>query len=580
MLEITKHAVLIGINDVPHLEYLDTPSYYAIQMQNWAKTQGYVTKLFVDEPNDEDTGVCSRIEILTTIRSIIEDGTDQLLIYFSGHGVEYTAGNDIWLLPNYQDDPNDCISIFLNKALAYTSGIPHVIFISDACRVSSNHHALRAASGGGILPNLDNINPDTEVDILYSTWPGQPAVDIRNEDGTYRSIYSDRLLECLKGQVPEVIKRIQNSTPGFPAVISDNLGRYLKKVVPLETAAAGVKRQFPMNDITSRDPLHLSKFGFGIPAMAGGTVVPPRIPVVLHNHTNDHTKTVSYKLEEFVQMKGKNADTEVTNIMRHLSQDYDFFTSPDIFNRNLTGLFVTGIIKPLVLSKRSLNSEHRGKRNFAIPQIINYDERYNALENDNIFIVGNRSTNRFYPVSILEGFLTQVVFEKGKLLTINYFPTGGYRKDEAHALKEDIASRKATIITAAKNGIFLGNEEIAQFLRRYKALDPTLGLFSAYAYFQKGNFEGVRSVYEHMSREPEPVLGDIRILTNLSDPNNPFNNLIDIPIPMLTQGWSYLKLLAENPYNHLSKYLEPGLWTCFNRNGLRYLTENQHYIGI
>lgn len=578
MPEITKHAILIGINEVPHLEYLDTPSYYAIQMQNWAKTQGYVTKLFVDQPNGEDTGICSRIEILKTIRSIIEDGTDQLLIYFSGHGVEYTAGNDIWLLPNYQDDPNDCISIFLNKALAYTSGIPHVVFISDACRVSSNIHALRAASGGGILPNLDDLNPETEVDVLYSTWPGQPAVDIRNEDGTYRSIYSDRLLDCLNGHVPEVINQIQNLTPSFPAVISDDLGRYLKRIVPLETSAAGVKRQFPMNDITSRDPLHLSKFPIENSQIE--IVATETSPSLVPSDTIHRIETVSHRLEELALMRGEDLDTKITRVTHRLRQDHDFFTSPDIFHRNLTGLFVTGIFKPSVYSKASVDFDYQDKRNFSIPQIINYDERYNELENDNIFLVGNPRTNRYYPVSILKGFFTQVVFEKGTLLTINYFPTDGWRKQEAHMFASEIARRKATTITAAKNGIFLGNDEIAGFLRSYKNLDPTLGLFAAYAYFQSGNFGGVRSIYEHMSREPEPVLGDVQILTKLSTATIHINNLVDVPLPVLTQGWSYLKLLPENPYDNLSKYLEPGLWTCFNRNGLRYLIDNINYRQI
>jgi len=587
MSQLTKHAILIGINDVPHLEYLSTPSNYAIQMEKWAKTQDYKTKLFVDEPNGEETGICSRNEILNTICEIIDNGTDQLLIYFSGHGIEHSAGNDVWLLPNYQRDTNDCISISLNKALAYTSGIPHIIFISDSCRVAPSLNSLKAASGSAILPNLDNLNPDTEVDVLYSTWPGELAVDVRNQDGSYRSIYSDNLLKCLKGNVPEVIKQIVNLTPGFPAILPYNLGSFLKKTVPIETAATGGKRQIPMSVVTSHDPLHLAKFG--IDDLVTDSSVEHDVPMIIPSPISYRNKTVSTKLEEFKVIRGPAKGIEVDGVAGYLGQDHDFFTSPNVFNNDLTGLFVTGIQNPIVYAREPLNEWITQKTNFAIPQIIEYNENNYGHDYDTVLLVGNRRINRFYPITILKGFFTQVVFERGKVLTVNYYPTSGYRKEEAHNLSKEITRRKATIITAAKNGIFLGNEEIGDFLRRYKSLDPILGLFSAYAYFQKGNFSGVRSLYRIMNQERENVLGDIRILGKLSkvdeylidghDEVN-FNNINDIPLPMLTEGWSYLKLLPKNPWTYLSNHLEPGLWTSFNRDGLRYLIENQHYRRI
>lgn len=580
MPQIIKHAVLIGINDVPNMEYLDTPSHYAIQMQNWAKEQGYKTSLFVDSPNGEASGICSRTEILKTIRSIIEHGTDQLLIYFSGHGVEHTAGNDIWLLPDYQDDPSECISISLNRALAYNSGISHVIFISDACRVPSNHQSLRAASGGSILPMLNIINPDTEVDVLYSTWPGQLAVDIKDEHGNYRSIYSDCLLSCLQGDVPEVIKQIQNITPGFPAVLPDELNRYLKKTVPVQTLAAGRKPQIPMGDVTSRDPRYLSSFleDNAEVLTEESTILPEVIPQV----TAPAIKTVTFKLESFMEMRGINVESKIHNATFRFSSDHEFFTSPNVFGSPITGLLVTGINKPAVFSKREVDLKNGNKRNFSVPQIIASDEVHRDFEeeNDDLFLIGNPRTNRFYPVSLLTGFFTQVVFEKGELLTVNYFPTSGYRKVEAHNLGRELVRRKTIIIMAAKNGIFQGSEEIAEYLRSYKHLDPTLGLFAAYAYFQKGDFEGVRSVYSYMAQEPEQVIGDVKILNRLSTNRGDLHYSGKVNLPILTEGWSYLKLLPENPYTDLSTELQPGLWTSFTRNGLQYLIDNQNYRRI
>lgn len=56
---MTKHAILIGVNTIPGLGYLSSPSSYAIKMKNWALSQGYTTHLFVDEPGDESvSGRC------------------------------------------------------------------------------------------------------------------------------------------------------------------------------------------------------------------------------------------------------------------------------------------------------------------------------------------------------------------------------------------------------------------------------------------------------------------------------------------------------------------------------------------
>jgi hypothetical protein len=343
MSEIKKHAILIGINEVPNMDYLFTPSAYAIQMKNWALDQGYGVSLFVDDPDGEISNSCSRVDILRKISEVTSDGLDQLLIYFSGHGIERSAGNDIWLLPGYIDDPNESVDLAFNKALANCLGVAHVIFISDACRMPSDSNALRAASGGAILPGADNANFDTVVDVMHSTWPGRPSVDIKDESGKYISVYSDCLLECLNGAVPAVIKNLQNITPGFPAVIPDILHEYLRSEVPKRMITAGRNPQHPGGDVSSRDPLFLSKFdkrpddyfSSSITADAGATTSPAE-------------KSVEDKLNLYFRTAGDDAEEKLGKLIDNFREDYRSFRNLKSIQSDSTNLFITGLDKPIV----------------------------------------------------------------------------------------------------------------------------------------------------------------------------------------------------------------------------------------
>lgn len=564
-----KHAILIGVNGIPGLKHLSSPSSYAIKMKHWAQGQGYITHLFVDEPGDESiSGRCRRSEILDVAMEIVDQGCDQLLIYFAGHGVERTAGDDVWLLPGYVNDTGDCISILASQQLAYRSGIQHVIFISDACRSPSNHRSIRPISPNPLLPNRNNNSYRTVVDIFYSTWPGEMSVDIRNsETGNYQSTYSDSLLECLHGSVPEVVKEIVNITPGFPAVLSHELNNYLKDEVPNRLRRAGERLQYPMGTVSSSDPLFLSRFGtenFNDTETGLSTIVE-------HNHQDIDPKKIDEKLDSYLNLKGGNTKLEFKKVIAEFKRNYEFFTSPLILNREFTGLYITGLSNPVVYSGRE-RDWHSERKDFSLPQNLEYNEEDYGERRE--YFVGNSRADRFYPIKIIPGNLTQVVFERGQLLSVNYFPTNGYRREEAHHWAAEVADRKAHIIMAAKRGMFQGTHEIGDYLRKYKHLDPTLGLFAAYAYFQKGNFSGVESLYRIMSDDRQSILNDFNLLMSLSLKLPNFLRQDYISMPLLTQGWSYLNLLKYNPYRFLSKQLQPGLWTSFNREGMHIIEEN------
>jgi Co/Zn/Cd efflux system component len=63
-------------------------------------------------------------------------GVEQLLIYFAGHGLNINYG-EFWLMNRGLERPTESWDVARSAVLARYSSVPHVIFISDACRTAA-----------------------------------------------------------------------------------------------------------------------------------------------------------------------------------------------------------------------------------------------------------------------------------------------------------------------------------------------------------------------------------------------------------------------------------------------------------
>jgi hypothetical protein len=146
------------------------------------------------------------------------------------------------------------------------------------------------------------------------------------------------------------------------------------------------------------------------------------------------------------------------------------------------------------------------------------------------------------------------------------------RLDELHA----------TVATAARFGVFriegpkaARNSTAAQMadrIRLLKGIDPTLGLYAAYAYADAGLMEQVRSVRGYMRGDLGVDLFDVAMLSgDLSgkppgDPRGPYPFC-----PMLSQGWALLRVKdvrLQEDVVPVRDHLRPGLWTTLDREGM------------
>jgi hypothetical protein len=173
--------------------------------------------------------------------------------------------------------------------------------------------------------------------------------------------------------------------------------------------------------------------------------------------------------------------------------------------------------------------------------------------------------------AVKQEYIGNVQLEDGRVINVNYTPSASSHlfQKEYEPDHERIDQRRAFVATATRHGVFRIDEskaeEVAQYLRMMKSVDPTLGIYAAYAYQEAGKLRELRSVLMYMSRDPMPVPFDVVLLAR-PDSIPPFAPFC----PMLTQGWALLELFPpiSESIQDMRSMLKPGLWTTFTPEGV------------
>jgi Caspase domain len=126
---VKRAAVLIGVDHSGDLPVLADAAQGARRMETWAHGQGMdPIEVLTDESGPVDIGAIKR-----AVQRIVDAGTDQLIVYFAGHGVNIRYG-EYWLLSDAPRDTQAAVNLAGSVVLAQYSSVPYVVFVSDACR--------------------------------------------------------------------------------------------------------------------------------------------------------------------------------------------------------------------------------------------------------------------------------------------------------------------------------------------------------------------------------------------------------------------------------------------------------------
>jgi hypothetical protein len=557
---VGKAVVSIGVDRTGSAELrpLKGAASGAAKFAQWAEKQGYAATLLTDT----DEGSVTLNGIKKAVAHILRPQTCEcLIVYFAGHGILKAPDQELWLLSDAPGDPNAAVDVFSSRWLARNHAVPHVVFISDACRSRPVSAPLSQMIGGAVFPNQATLKRRPAVDVFYATLPGDPAMEVPVDEAIlrYDGIFTEKLLEALRGKVPGVLEDWSGGVGDKRIIPAWTLKTYLETAVPEAIGDIDIRlEQYPEIRVESHKPAYLAEV-----VVTNESIAPPLIETVAP------LRTAALNLERS-HFKGI-LDTQVLDqpepdngMLRLAIQKLAETQGRESFE-TATGFTIVGSPVASALMPGHMGDVFQENGQF---QVRTPHEARSLLIR---FTPGGAGTC----LAVLPGFIGTVVVEEGRVVSVSYFPArSNPRFAEYHRLEKTIRQKHAFVAASARLGVFALQEEYAgemgSLLRVEKALDPTLGLYAAYAYAQVGQFDQIESVFEYMSQEPEPVLFDVAMLAAKLSPDT----FIVPGTPLLTQGWALLETLGLPMPAYLLQAqheLLPSLWTTLTAEGMTIL---------
>jgi hypothetical protein len=182
----------------------------------------------------------------------------------------------------------------------------------------------------------------------------------------------------------------------------------------------------------------------------------------------------------------------------------------------------------------------------------------------------------------LRGYLAHAMFDEDGLSNVSYVPSSNsarWRDYERRRVEID-RLRALVALAVSRNTFQLRSEreasQLADRIRVDKAMDPTLGLYAAYAFAQAGEDRQVQSIASYMRVDLQADLFDVAMLAGYAENQPAFANLTVPFCPMLTQGWNLLRaydVALPDVLTAASRFLSNSLWSTFTRHGTPLLLD-------
>lgn len=563
-----RAAVVIGVDKPGNLPALKGAASGARSVADWLRVEGFEIRLFVDDGSPVKADA-----IYQAIAGLVDRGTlDQLVVYFAGHGF---IGNyaEFWMLSGAPENPNEAISLRESVELARISAIPNVVFISDACRSRPDSLQTQYVRGSLIFPNHARAGARSAVDVFLATLIGDSSLEVSVADSVSRSegIYTAAFLSAFKRPDDAMVRAID----GFRVVPNNRLQPYLEREVSKRAEALSMSKQVPDSQVVSGDSTYISR-------VSGTEAAPPSAASVAPT-----VRDLANAELARVGVRGPGGTGGLpADAMTRLDKETGFLKARDAIlraseSRELdfdAGFAVTGARVDLAASNPGMRTQvvaqGEGQGQAALVKVDMGNLRAGSVALR--FADGSGTV-----IAALKGYIGNLAVDRAGVANVSYFPShiNNGLWQEYNRQRERIDRLHAAVATAARFGVFRVDASaagrLADTIRVLKGIDPTLGLYAAYAYADADLGNQVRSVRQYMRGDLGADLFDVAMLSGDLAGRHPDGGDGTVPFcPMLSQGWGFLRVrdvrvLAE--VNAAQDHLRPALWTTFDAEGIRIL---------
>jgi hypothetical protein len=580
-----RGAVVIGVNKTGDLPKLEASVSGAHKFAEWLAGEGFAVTTITDEKEP-----VTATAIKAAIKGFVLPGTyDQLVVYFTGHGY-WKNDAELWLLTGAPEDANEAVNWKETVDFAKDCGIPNVVLISDACRSLPNSPRASRVRGSIVFPNDDIKRDRAKVDRFMAAAVGTSAYELPLiEGGSKENVFTHCLLRAFEMPDPEMVVRLQEDGKTLTIVPNRKLGPYLRREVSALLAKVDITiDQRPDDEVMSDETAYIGRAkavadivvpeGADIPlasARRAASRAKRRKPIA---STRDDLRDIAAKaLVDAIDAPlgepsgdSRNLSLEPTG---HRKFDDAFSTArneaSDIKHfATETGFAVIGVrVQEAVILGGFLAAPLTKGDGAGEPALIRIDSPQSAST-----VVVEFENGSGAALAALRGYIGHVVVDQGNVVSINYVPSENNTRFAAFASRRAQLQRlRAAAAAAIRFGVFRIDDQVAarklaDLIRVEKSVDPSLGLYAAYAYSEGDSREELASVASYMHDDLNADLFDVAMLARrqiaIGGPTS-----LTVPFcPMLTQGWNLLRAREiELPpvLEAAQDDLQRAVWTTF-----------------
>jgi len=583
---MVRAGVFIGVDKTGNLQTLNDAAAGAKRMYEWARqSQGFPdtnAKLITDA----DGARVTPDRVYDSICEIINGaGVDQLIVYFAGHGVNINR-SEYWLLTDAPVRANAAVDLAGTVELARYCGISHVVFISDACRVAPEGIQAQQVRGSDIFPNESASDKAKPVDQFFACVLGRTAAEVKDPAaaaGGFCAIYTNTLLDALKGQRAEVLDASDSAHDPSYYVKPVKLETYLEREVPARIRSLNLVKKVNQSPdaILTAHSYWIAKVETAPRIVRTARRIvrkPPAPPPVAPD-----LRTLSRSL---IQTAVEGAPEQLTRHIEMLkgvslasaaglaetAESVAEPFGPDSFETQC-GVKVRGShITQFALA--------RGRAELLRPDVLQIEPDTGPTMPSSLLLRFHGNTGTLIPA--VPGYLAALTFEGGELVDVAYEPsanTGLWHeyKDKSQELRR----LRGVAAAASHHGRFrldnVGDPlEVARKMQYSKAMDPTLAVYAAYAYHDLQQIDRIRDMagYIRMSLNGM-TLFDLALLGRTLVDRRVDREQWLVPFaPLFSQGWHLLSanhVRLHPALEGIERTMHESVWSLFEGEGVNQL---------